>query len=118
MEDVLLKLTWSVPEEMKEVCKGKVYRYTEYTYFGKKGEFVSGYKLSPLKRLSCPGCENCFWIEDDIQEGIFSNSHYIEINKGVKHNDTVRLTFHEDGRDWETGVVDSWHLVAVKIEES
>lgn len=99
-----------------EKCKGRFYRVRKNAYKSDRRIFMST-SLIELKRMSCPGCKRCAWIDDDVHEGLCDmGDAYIEGLNSVKDGDIVRLLFILDSTDWETGLVDSWHLKAVKCQ--
>ncbi|MCK5614425.1 hypothetical protein KAR91_71825 [Candidatus Pacearchaeota archaeon] len=65
-----LDLTARTPERVKAIadCKGKVFRARVNTFFNAKGHFIYQERMIPLKRMSCPGCEICDWMDEYIKE--------------------------------------------------
>ena len=57
-------------EDPQVTCKGKIYRCEENVYVGKDGSFVQQWKMRPMKRLSCPGCEFCDGLDFDLKENV------------------------------------------------
>lgn len=98
-----------------EECPGVYFRYTENNYFV-KGKLVFQKQLSLLKKKSCPGCEKCGWVLDDVQNGVDDfGADFFEFPDNLNHGDIVELTLVIDSRDWETGYVDTYHLRVDKV---
>lgn len=96
-------------------CQGRVYRYTEAGFTGKRGRIALHQELRLQKKLSCPGCEKCGWQDDDLREGLAcSGRGYLQFEPGLKSGDYVKLVLEVTGTDWETGHADEWHLKCVK----
>jgi len=56
----------SVKREEKE-CKGRFYRGRVCTYI-QEGRIVERKEVVLLKRISCPGCQKCDWMEDVVKK--------------------------------------------------
>lgn len=113
-----LTLTLEADAPTSNQCKGRYYRYLETAFIGKGGRVVSQQELRPLKKISCPGCEHCGWEQGDLQEGVANEGGaYLEFVPELKSGDIARLVFVEDGRDWESGHLDDWHLKVVPATE-
>jgi hypothetical protein len=58
------------PAEVKVRCKGQVFKCRLTHYIGKNGEYASTEKMIPVKRASCPGCEDCGnmieWLHESV----------------------------------------------------
>lgn len=54
-------------------CKGRVFRYRETMFLNKKGQLIVKETFTPMKKLSCPGCMDCGWIEDEFRSLIAEN---------------------------------------------
>lgn len=107
-------------ENTESPCVGVFFRYTENNYVGGRGtKFVIQKQISLLKKMSCPGCSECGWVVDDAREGMneFGDAHF-EFDDSLRHGDVVTLDFVVDGRDWEMGHVDAYHLKVVKVQPS
>jgi len=55
------------PDDSPE-CKGRIYRCRKRHFLTKRGECVYITEFVPQKRLSCPGCEKCGYIDDYLSE--------------------------------------------------
>lgn len=96
-------------------CNGLVYRARENNFVNKRGEVVYSKRMSPLKRESCPGCENCGYMLYELDEWISMGE--VPIVKDFKHGAVYRLDITNIQKDWETGYVDGYDLVFVKIRD-
>ena len=84
-------------------------------YWGSTGELVYKQEFRPLKRLSCPGCEECAWIDDylleDVGCGVFPQ------NSNLKNNDICKIKVSKEYTDWETGLVDEIELEFIEVKD-
>lgn len=53
-------------------CQGRLYRGRVNYYMAKDGNLRDDRRLNLLKRKSCKGCEECYWIEEALKEHIDS----------------------------------------------
>lgn len=97
-------------------CKGLVYRAKVNIFLNSKDEFVYQQRMVPMKKMSCPGCVNCGFIKEDLDERI-SNQDYSMVPEKIEHNALYRLDATHFSRDWESGWVDDWDLEFIKISE-
>lgn len=95
-------------------CKGIIFRanVTHYVTGINIGQKI---RLRQLKRKSCPGCNKCRWIYDQIEE-VNEDWPIIGIDK-VKNGKLYTITVTNIGRDFETGLVDEWDLAIVEWKE-
>ena len=99
-----------LPDDEPE-CIGKTYRYLESGYIGSRGDINLVRRLVPLKRISCPGCSRCDYVTEDIHEGLCNTGiAYPEIDPKLKSGDMAEAVFVPDSWDWESGVLDGWHI--------
>jgi hypothetical protein len=96
-------------------CKGKIFRCRVNAFVNSKGEYVYQERMIPLKRKSCPGCEKCGHLEDQLPEFI-SMGTGVNIH-GIVDGGIYCLAIVNESRDWESGVVDDWDLAFVLCEE-
>ena len=89
----------------KTECKGKVYRYRQEHYLGKKGEIIFKEIMTPMKKLSCPGCESCGWWEDELSNELPPMPSKAE--PGLLYY----LAIENERRDWETGNIEGYDVV-------
>ena len=96
------------------ICKGKTYRARVNRYINSKDEYVYTERMIPLKRLSCPGCPKCGWMDDEIREHIDCETL---IHIDIKDGATYSLQVTNVSTDWETGYVDDYTLEFIEIED-
>lgn len=99
----------------KPHCKGIIFRADCQNYIGKKGEIVFKTVLKQLKKKSCPGCEQCGWLESDIREFISFDTPFLGI-ENIEPNKFYTFQVTNISKDWESGIVDDWDLEIVEIE--
>lgn len=101
-----------IEEKSDEIqCKGLVFRGYRNSYY-KDGKFELKQGIKLLKRKSCPGCEQCGYLLDDLKEFAGTDSLIIPDIKDFKEY-SVRVTnIHTD---WESGMVDDWDLEIFEI---
>lgn len=92
-------------------CKGRYFRGYVTRYKTKYG-FAEKVEVRPLQRMSCPGCEHCGWIEDDLNNGL--ELGYLSF-EGIEDGKIYMLQSFNEHRDWETGIVDEYDLKFVEI---
>jgi hypothetical protein len=97
-------------------CIGKLFRgyhsmfLCDGTHFG----YREGIKL--LKRKSCPGCDHCFWMEDELYERA-NDGDVILPKGGIKQGALYRIEIANVSKDWESGIIDEWDLKIVEVKE-
>lgn len=96
-------------------CKGIVWRLKVNRFINKKGEVVYTERMTRLKRESCPGCIECAWVLEGIQEFIDMGTP-IQIDK-IEHNGKYSLKVINITTDWESGVMDGWDLKFSLMED-
>lgn len=112
----MLELQATPVADSPEACKGRYYRYLESAFIGKNGRLVIQNELRPLKSLSCAGCSDCGYQEDDLKESFAdSRGTFLEFDDDLKSGDTVYLALVEDSRDWESGHLDDWHYRVKRV---
>jgi hypothetical protein len=88
-------------------CQGNIFKASVSTYQTARG-FAQTVRFTRSARLSCPGCDQCFWQVDALSEvGQEWPVHGIE---AAKDGAFYGLTVCNESRDRETGIVDSWDL--------
>ena len=70
---VLINISPVLATTVKDPCKGKVYKYIEGMFIGRTGNVILKTEFRPMKRLSCKGCEQCYWVEELLAEDISSD---------------------------------------------
>lgn len=95
---------------MTDSCKGLFFRcedtqYVSGTVYGQK------MLMRLLKRKSCPGCEYCSFLWDDLRELNWPAL----IKPDVKSGAIYQLKVINISRDFETGYVDDYDVVFERI---
>jgi len=89
-------------------CKGVVYKADVQHCKTQRGVLFS-VRLNKMKRLSCPGCEQCGFLEDDLGE--IDPKHWPIIGIAtVEPGKLYTIDVVNIGRDLESGYVDAWDL--------
>ena len=101
-------------DETEPTCKGVVFRADVFNGPTKRGVMFA-VRLNVVWKLSCPGCDRCGWISDDINE-INNYRPIIGIEK-AEHGKLYTLIVANEHRDWETGVIDEWDIEMIPWEE-
>ena len=116
----VLKITPLIEEmEIKRLpkgseCKGRFYRGRVSGYLNSRNEYVYTEKMIPLKRMSCPGCEKCGWVDDELSMFI-SEKTYPEVIGGIEDGELYTIDICNISHDWESGIVDDYDLVFTKV---
>jgi hypothetical protein len=95
----------------KYQCKGLFFRCNINKYFT-NNKYVDQVSFTLLKRMSCKGCTHCKWMLDGFSDHVMSDTVLYDeaIDKAV-----YRLDITNIHTDWETGIVDDWNLIFVKV---
>ena len=100
----------------KQECKGLLFRYTESTYLSQTtGCITQRRQLRLLKRKSCPGCEECGWQLEILQEDMYCG--YPIMEQKFEHGAIYMLGNIPGAPDWETGYIEEWDWDFTKVEE-
>jgi hypothetical protein len=62
-----------IEDESGKVYKGKFFRASVNGFMSADGTYTYQERMKPLKRMSCSGCADCGWIEDNLKEFININ---------------------------------------------
>ena len=111
-EKVMLDL--KLTSDDKESCNGIIYKADVQHCSTARGVLFS-IRLNKMKRLSCPGCKQCGFIEDDL--GMVSLIWPIIGIEKAEHNKLYALVPCNESRDYESGYIDSWDLKLVGYDE-
>lgn len=101
-------------------CKGLIYRCRKCQFIGSRGEIVERVTFTPLKKKSCPGCDQCEYLHSEAREFIGNYAFGlggIAIPVDAQDQQLYRLEITNMSRDWETGIIDDWDLEMVRIDE-
>lgn len=94
-------------------CKGKIYKCRINNFINGKGEYVESTRMVPQKKLSCPGCKQCGYLDGEFHESVANNT--ISISGTPEHNQLYSLNLVVVSTDWETGHADDYYLAFNKI---
>jgi len=102
--------------QKENVCKGVFFRARVSGYINSRGAYVYTETMTPLKRISCTGCEECAWIDETLFE-IVDDANFPEVIGGIEDRAVYTLDVTGISRDHETGLVDDYDLVFRKVKE-
>jgi len=91
---------------MSNECKGLIFRLHINFFKNSKGHIVYKETMVPLKRRSCPGCQYCGFLLDDLSE-----HDHMPIVEDPEHGALYMLGVTNESRDFETGIIDDWDLI-------
>lgn len=94
-------------------CKGLVFRGFNSMFFS-DGRLEERRGIRLLKRESCPGCEKCGFLLDDMSEQVIIGSMIIP---EIEHGKLYEVIVINESRDWETGYVDDYDLEVVLLNQ-
>ena len=97
----------------KKICKGLVYRLSINQFINKRGQIIYKETMTPLKRESCPGCEQCYVLRDDLAEWfeLMDNNFLIdELMHGAKYKLSMENIVREDD-----GIIDDYDLIFKRL---
>lgn len=103
-------------QQENKPCEGKVYRAHLNAFINSKGEYVEQKRMTPMKRMSCPGCEKCDWLLEDLREQIISTD-MSPIVTTLVNKAFYRLVVANITKDWESGIVDGWDIVFERVKK-
>ena len=92
------------PSDPKVDCKGLLFRVRESRYRAAGDTIAFRREYRFLKKKSCPGCNQCGYLWDDLAERNY------EVIDGGNDGDIVQLRVTNISTDWETGYADDWDL--------
>ncbi len=102
-------------ETERSSCKGVIYKADIQHCKTKRGVLFS-VRLNKMKRMSCQGCDDCDWLDDELNELDHEWYRIVGIEK-VENGELYQLQVGNIGTDWETGIVDEWELCLSKVKE-
>ena len=95
-------------------CKGLVFRGYNSTFIS--GNYVGKHQgIKLLKKKSCPGCEKCDYLLDEINESVACG--VLEMDE-IEHGELYSVSVKIDSIDYETGYADNWHAHIYKLESN
>ena len=104
------------PEPPKEECKGLIFRCEITSWVGSDNDVNFKERYRFIKSASCPGCEQCGFLWDDLHERT-CDPIYQTILRNGDHGKLYELKVTGVSHDWETGIVDDWDIEFVKLPE-
>ena len=108
---------FSLVNKIKETsCAGKIYKAKINNYISKTGEICNKKSLRLMRKLSCPNCEECGWIEEAVQEHIACGYLLLNFEK-IEHDKLYTIRTCNLHVDYETGCVDDCDLEIVPLPE-
>jgi len=107
-------------EELEDIhnnkyqCKGLFFRCNINRYWSNNKKYVEQISFNLLKRMSCEGCTHCGWMLDEFPDHVQSDTVLYEeaVDKAIYRLDVTNIN-----TDWETGIVDDWDLIFVKVDD-
>lgn len=105
-------------ETPESICKGKIYRCRINAYISPTtGQYVRTERMVPMKRLSCPGCEKCGYLDEYMSEDLHCAGE-LAVEPDLEHGALYEFKITRQYRDWETGYVDDFEMAFVKVEDA
>lgn len=96
-------------------CRGVIFKARVSTYNTKRGIGFT-IRLDRMNKLSCPGCEQCGWVDETLEDWISYTGepplNFLEVENGKLY--TIGIC--NESRDYETGVINDFDLEVVKVE--
>ena len=90
------------------VCNGMIFKASINDHLANDGSVVYQLRLRPMKRLSCPGCEQCGYLADDLRETMACGCPPIIDVAKVDQGQLFRLAVTNISMDHETGYAEDW----------
>lgn len=109
-----IKFDLSETADTHKECNGLIFRGYSSTFY-KDGHIGQKQGVRLLKRKSCPGCEKCGWLLDEISEEIACDAI---IFPNIEHGKEYTIRVINISHDYETGHCDGYDLEIVKITEA
>ena len=98
----------------KNTCRGLFFRANCTTYFH-NNILCRKVSLKLLKRMSCKGCERCFWLFTDFEE--MSEDYGNALFDHVKNGKIYTPVVINISRDYETGYWDDYDIEMREVKE-
>lgn len=96
-------------------CKGLYWRGSENIFIDGDGRIKQTNELRILKKKSCPGCEKCGWIFDEISGSIDCGVASNLLSK-IEHGKLYQLKC-DTTTEWETGITEVDKIWFEEVEE-
>ena len=97
-------------------CKGLVFRGFHSVFYDSltmRIERREGIRL--LKKRSCPGCKQCGFLLDAMDDMISTNTLLFP-EEGIEHGKLYTIIVVNESRDWESGQIDEWDFEIIKVK--
>jgi len=95
-------------------CKGLFFKAVGNEFVNTKGEYVITRRMRPLRRISCKGCKECHYLNDQFIS--FGDDIHPLIEDDFVPGAVYQLQIENITKDFETGYPDYWDLVFRKVE--
>jgi len=88
----------------EKVCKGLYWRGSENIFLDSDGSIKQFKELRLLKKKSCPGCEKCGWIFDEISASIILTTASNLLSK-IEHGKIYQFRWNTT-TEWESRITE------------
>ena len=96
-------------------CVGVYFRGSGYE--GWNGNtYTNIVRLKLLKRMSCPGCEECGWVYDQLRE-VGPDWPLLGVEK-IEDGKVYTIGVCNMCTDWETGTIDQCDLEVIEVKDT
>ena len=72
--------------------------------------------MTPMKRMSCKGCEQCGYLIGDLRDQMWENG-LSPIVDTLEDKALYKLVVDNVSYDRESGIVDDWDIVFEKVKD-
>jgi len=103
--------------DTKPKCKGIVFRASVSQWMSVQRDINFKKQLRVLKRKSCPGCEQCHWLWDDLSERMSEFYPQDSIIADVEDGKLYTIITTNLSTDWESGIIDGYDLEFIEYKE-
>ena len=98
-----------------KTCKGLYWRGSENIFMDSDGRIKQTKELRILKKKSCPGCEECGWIFDEIGGSIACGVASNLLSK-IEHGKLYQFKCNT-ATEWESGITEIDKIWFEEVEE-
>ena len=99
----------------EKICKGLYWRGSENIFMDSDGRIKQTKELRILKKKSCPGCEKCGWIFDEISESIACGVASNLLSK-IEHGKLYQFRWNTT-TEWESGITEIDEIWFEEVEK-
>lgn len=96
------KAEHKIIDDPNHICNGRIYRARLNHFINSQGHVIQTTKMVPMKRLSCPGCTKCAYIDEYLNEDVVNDT--LQYPKSIQHGELYVLvgegsapTYDDDG---------------------